>query len=204
PTPSIAPDEREGHPGMPKVLVVDDSVSVRKVVERTLVAKQIDVLSAASGREATEQIVREKPDLIVCDVIMPDMDGYQLCEFVKTHPELGQTPVLLISGIVNSMVLERASAVGSDELMRKPFTPEELSSKVDKLLEGARTFVSTEPAEPALSIVASPAPQLPVASPVEALASAPDLKSVLGKLAVLPAVVLSVLVDREGFLIESA
>ena len=68
---------------MPKVLVVDDSLSVRKVVQRALESKRIEVLSAASGSEALEQIAREAPDLIVCDVIMPDMDGYQICDFVK-------------------------------------------------------------------------------------------------------------------------
>ena len=90
---------------MPKVLVVDDSLSVRKVVQRALESRRIEVLSAASGSEALEQIGREAPDLIVCDVIMPDMDGYQICDFVKKHETLGHTPVLLISGIVNGTVL---------------------------------------------------------------------------------------------------
>ena len=61
---------------MPKVLVVDDSLSVRKVVQRALEAKRIDVLSAASGTEAMEQIAREAPDLIVCDVIMVLVAGF--------------------------------------------------------------------------------------------------------------------------------
>jgi len=266
---------------MPTVLVVDDSVSVRKVVERTLVTKRFDVFAAASGKEAIEQITRMKPDVVVCDVIMPDMDGYQICEFIKTHAELSRTPVLLMSGIVNSMVLERAAAVRSDEVMRKPFTPEELSSKIDSLLESVQAYA---PAEPAPSMVQSPAaalmeaapplavsplviaapvvaaapmeadlppavspvvaaapmeadlppavspvlaaapviappppvvsplaatapveaPAPPVVSPVKALPSGADLKGVLGKLAALPAVALSVIVDREGFLIESA
>src|SRR5258708_4933965 len=93
---------------MPKVLVVDDSLSVRKVVQRALESRRIEVLSAASGSEALEQIGREAPDLIVCDVIMPDMDGYHICDFVKKHPTLRRTPVLLISGIVNGTVLESA------------------------------------------------------------------------------------------------
>jgi len=115
---------------MPKVLVVDDSLSVRKVVQRALESKRIEVLSAASGSEAIEQISREAPDLIVCDVIMPDMDGYQICDFVKKHPTLGRTPVLLISGIVNSTVLERAAKVRSDDVMRKPFAADELLHRI--------------------------------------------------------------------------
>jgi len=119
---------------MPKVLVVDDSLSVRKVVQRALESKRIEVLSAASGSEAMEQIGREAPDLIVCDVIMPDMDGYQICDFVKKHPILGRTPVLLISGIVNSTVLERAAKVHSDDVMRKPFAADELLHRIEGFL----------------------------------------------------------------------
>src|SRR5262247_438279 len=102
---------------MAKVLVVDDSLSVRKVVERALVARRLDVVSAASGNEAIAQIERELPDLVVCDVVMPDRDGYEICRFVKSHPKLGQVPVLLISGIVNGTVLEQAAEARSDDVL---------------------------------------------------------------------------------------
>ena len=131
---------------MPKVLVVDDSLSVRKVVQRALESRRIEVLSAASGTEALEQIGREAPDLIVCDVIMPDMDGYQICDFVKKHPTLGHTPVLLISGIVNGTVLERAAKVRSDDVMRKPFAAEELLQRIESFLNAqSRTPSATPP-----------------------------------------------------------
>ena len=65
------------------------TVSAFRSRARALESKRIEVLSAASGNEAMEQIAREAPDLIVCDVIMPDMDGYQICDFVKKHPTLG-------------------------------------------------------------------------------------------------------------------
>src|SRR6476646_35436 len=119
---------------MPKVLVVDDSLSVRKVVQRALESRRIEVLSAASGNEALEQIGRHAHDLIVCDVIMPDMDGYQICDFVKKHPTLSHTPVLLISGIVNGTVLERAAKVRSDDVMRKPFAAAELLQRIESFL----------------------------------------------------------------------
>jgi len=196
---------------MPKVLVVDDSLSVRKVVERALGTRQIDVLSAASGQEAVDQIGREEPDLVVSDVIMPDMDGYQICEFVKTHPRLGRTPVLLISGIVDSSVLERAAVVRSDDVMRKPFTTDELVAKVVGLLRPTATPTFAAPGSaaeaPRVSLSRPPeTPAFPSSHEVSALdAMEPaDLKTLLGKLAALPGVALSVLVDRDGFLIESA
>ena len=121
---------------MAKVLVVDDSLSVRKVVERALVARQLEVVSAASGNEAIAQLEREQPDLVVCDVVMPDRDGYDICRFVKGHPRLGRVPVLLISGIVNSTVLEQAAEARSDDVLRKPFEAAELVRKVSELLAG--------------------------------------------------------------------
>ncbi len=194
---------------MPKVLVVDDSLSVRKVVERALEAKRFEVISAASGTEAVELIGEESPDVIVCDVIMPDMDGYQICEFVRGHPRLGATPILLISGIVNSTVLERASKVRANDVLRKPFAADELLSKIDALIPAAyRSTAAPEPALPtptAEVFAAAAAAERAEAAPREEPAvHVPDLKTTLSTLAALPGVSLAVLVDREGFLIESA
>ncbi len=161
---------------MPRVLVVDDSLSVRKMVERALEMKGFDVLSASSGAEAMERIGSAMPDLVVCDVVMPDVDGYRICEFVRTHPALSETPVLLISGIVNSAVLERAAQVRSSDVLRKPFTADDLTRKVAELL-AARS---------------------------RSAAALPDLKATLGQLAAIPGVRLAAIVDREGFLIEVA
>jgi CheY-like chemotaxis protein/predicted regulator of Ras-like GTPase activity (Roadblock/LC7/MglB family) len=205
---------------MPKVLVVDDSLSVRKVVQRALESKRIEVLSAASGSEAMEQIAREAPDLIVCDVIMPDMDGYQICDFVKKHPTLGHTPVLLISGIVNSTVLERAAKVRSDDVMRKPFAADELLHRIESLLPAAGRPAPAAPptpvagaAPPASAAAPTPAPErrapqperpAPVAEPVAVAAPAPDLKALLAGVAELAGVSLTALIDREGALMEVA
>jgi CheY-like chemotaxis protein/predicted regulator of Ras-like GTPase activity (Roadblock/LC7/MglB family) len=208
---------------MPKVLVVDDSLSVRKVVQRALESKRIQVLSAASGTEAMELIARETPDLVVCDVIMPDMDGYQICDFVKKHPALERTPVLLISGIVNSTVLERAAKVRSDDVMRKPFAADELLHRIEGFLPAqARSAASSSPAAtpPVVTasspepIASSPAPApIPVA-PVAAVPAAPeppvvveplpDIKPLLSAVAELSGVTLTALIDREGALVEAA
>ena len=205
---------------MPKVLVVDDSLSVRKVVQRALESRRIEVLSAASGTEALEQIGREAPDLIVCDVIMPDMDGYQICDFVKKHPTLGHTPVLLISGIVNGTVLERAAKVRSDDVMRKPFAAEELLQRIESLLNAQSRTPSSTPLPAAVTApVERPAPaavtapvERPIPVPVidrpavvlESAAPSVDLKALLDGVAQLPGVSLTALIDREGALMEAA
>jgi CheY-like chemotaxis protein/predicted regulator of Ras-like GTPase activity (Roadblock/LC7/MglB family) len=204
---------------MSRVLVVDDSLSVRKVVQRALESRRIEVLSAASGTEAMEQIGREAPDLIVCDVIMPDMDGYQICDFVKKHPTLGHTPVLLISGIVNGTVLERAAKVRSDDVIRKPFAAEELLQRIDSFLPAAGRL---QPSSARASGPASAPPPLPVVTPPAHLtpapvvkgdsaaaapapaAALPDLKALLAGVAELAGVTLTALIDREGALMEAA
>ena len=175
---------------MPRVLVVDGSLSVRKMVKRALEMKGFEVLSASSGAKAMERIGTAMPDLVVCDVVMPDVDGYRICEFVRAHPALSETPVLLISGIVNSAVLERAAQVRSSDVLRKPFTADDLGRKVDELLAD-RSRSAAAPAG------------LPLAAGDE-MVVLPDLKATLGQLAAMPGVRLAALVDREGFLIEAA
>lgn len=135
---------------MAKVLVVDDSLSVRKVVERALSGRDVEVLSAASAGEAIERLERDRPDLVVCDVILPDRDGYEVCEYVRAHPILARIPVLLISGVVNSTVLARAAEVQSSDVMFKPFAADELVRKIDGLLNGRPGAIGAPPGARAL------------------------------------------------------
>ena len=145
---------------MPKVLVVDDSLSVRKVVEKALEVRGLQVLAAATGAEAITMIDRDRPDVVICDVILPDKEGYQICEYVRGHPTIGATPFLLISGIDNGTVQARAAEVRSDEVMFKPFSVEDLVRRVDKLL-GGHTNGAKAP-----TIIAQPAAvSAPVAAP---------------------------------------
>jgi CheY-like chemotaxis protein/predicted regulator of Ras-like GTPase activity (Roadblock/LC7/MglB family) len=208
---------------MAKVLVVDDSVSVRKVVERALQTRSIDVVSAACGEEAIERLDRERPDAVVCDVILPDRDGYEVCQYVRAHPGLGKTPFLLISGVVNGTVLSRAAEVQSTDVMFKPFTADELATKIGQLLaaRGANGHPTPGPAPVPVAAPAPPPFPAPVPEPrpvvsvhtpmpapaqiVAAPTAAPgDLASRLATFVGSPGVRFAALVDREGFLIESA
>lgn len=180
---------------MRKVLVVDDSLSVRKVVEKALEGRGLQVLAAASGAEAIAMIDRERPDVVICDVILPDKDGYQICQYVRTHPAIGATPVLLISGIDNGTVQARAAEVRSDEVLFKPFGVEDLVRKIDYLLAGRSNGATQLP---------SAVPPVPSASPLPLGATDQGLKQRLQGLAGTPGVRFVVLTDREGFLIEAA
>jgi len=200
---------------MPKVLVVDDSLSVRKVVEKALEGRGLEVLSAASGSEAIEVLERDRPDVVICDVILPDKDGYQICQYVRSHAALGTTPVLLISGIDNGTVQARAAEVRSDEVLFKPFGVDDLLRKIDRLLsrrangsasrENGATPPERDRAAPPASL-APASPVVPAAPPAAAPAPEPPggIKQHLAGLAATPGVRFVVLTDREGFLIETA
>jgi len=196
---------------MQKVLVVDDSLSVRKVVEKALERRGLQVLAAASGAEAIQMIERDRPDVVICDVILPDKDGYQICQYVRTHPAIGATPVLLISGIDNGTVQARAAEVRSDEVLFKPFGVDDLVRTIDNLLARSSNGMKKEApgAPPArVSTPASTAP-VPASNGPSSASTAPavsdqGLKQQLQALAGTPGIRFVVLTDREGFLIETA
>jgi CheY-like chemotaxis protein len=191
---------------MPKVLVVDDSVSVRRVVERALSERQVDVVSAGGADEAIDRFESDKPDLVICDVVLPDHDGYHVCAHVRTHPRLNAVPVLLISGIVSSTVLQRAAEVHANDVMFKPFAADDLVRKVDLLL----ALRSSPPAPPPSTVASpeanepAPAPVPVVTTPVTLNAPGLDVKGCLEQFVAVGGVRAVVLTDRDGLLVEAA
>jgi CheY-like chemotaxis protein len=129
---------------MTRILVVDDSLSVRKAVAIALKPKQLEVVEAASGREALQVLRAQPADLVVCDVIMKDLSGFDVCTGIQEDPLLRGTPVILISGIVNDQVRARAAGVGAALVFSKPFRAAELADEVVRLL-GNRTEAAPPP-----------------------------------------------------------
>jgi CheY-like chemotaxis protein len=119
----------------PNVYFIDDSATMREVVKIAFRRENFNVVTCADMASAVAQFEQTPPDAVISDVIMPDKDGYQLCQYVKQHPLFGGTPVFLMSGVVNKEVAERAHEVKADELIRKPFHPHDLVARVKKLLD---------------------------------------------------------------------
>lgn len=119
---------------MTKVLIADDSIAVRKVAERLLTEAGFGVTLAANGAEALAYLAKETPDLVVSDVIMPDKSGYEVCAFVRGQKAIANTPVLLISGIVNDEVTKQAESCHADGVLKKPFQGTSLKDRVIELL----------------------------------------------------------------------
>lgn len=147
---------------MTKILIVDDSVSVRKALERILKPKNYDVVAAKSGEEAVDVFRAESPDLTIADIIMPGMSGFDL---TKTLKESSSNPVILISGIVDNDVEEQARNVGAAAVVRKPFTPEDLFPKIDFAMGGSSAPAATSPV--AGSSVETFATSSPIAATLE-------------------------------------
>ena len=120
----------------PTVYFIDDSATMREVIKIAFRRENMNVLATHDAVLALSEIEEKRPDIVITDVIMPEKDGYEVCQFIKNHPELCKTPVILMSGVVNRTVAEKAFAVKADELLRKPFQPQDLISRVRHLLSG--------------------------------------------------------------------
>lgn len=118
----------------PTVYFIDDSATMREVIKIAFRRENINVVAYNDAASALGQIESAPPDVVITDVIMPDKDGYEVCQFIKQHPSLGNTPVILMSGVVNRTVAEKAFQVKADELIRKPFQPQDLITRVRHLL----------------------------------------------------------------------
>jgi CheY-like chemotaxis protein len=137
----------------PTVYFIDDSATMREVIKIAFRRENINVVACHDAGTALQQIEAARPDIVITDVIMPDKDGYEVCQHIKSHPQLAKTPVILMSGVVNRAVAEKAFAVKADELLRKPFQPQDLIARVKHLLKPNGTPAPT-PAAAANAAVA--------------------------------------------------
>src|SRR5512143_285425 len=118
----------------PVVYFIDDSATMREVIKIAFRRENINVVACHNAMSALSQMEQVTPDVVISDLIMPEKDGYEVCMFIKQHPRLSRTPVVLMSGVVNRAVAEKAFAVKADELIRKPFQPQDLITRVRHLL----------------------------------------------------------------------
>src|ERR1700730_16601437 len=124
-----APEKRP-----PTVYFIDDSATMREVVKIAFRRENINIITCGDAAAALAQFDQNPPDAVITDVIMPDQDGYSVCTQIKQHAQFGHIPVVLMSGVVNKTVADKAVSVRADELIRKPFQPQELIGRVKALL----------------------------------------------------------------------
>ena len=119
---------------VPTVMVVDDSITVRKVTSRLLERNQFDVITAKDGVDASTQLQDQRPDIILLDIEMPKMDGFELATIVKTDDDMKSIPIIMITSRTGEKHKERAMNIGVEEYMGKPFAEDVLLKRIDELI----------------------------------------------------------------------
>jgi two-component system alkaline phosphatase synthesis response regulator PhoP len=122
---------------MAKILVAEDEPDIRELLAFTLKYGGFDVVTAANGLEAVEQAQKNKPDMILLDVRMPRMTGYEACKVLKEKPETASIPIVFLSAKGQEAEVERGIEAGAVDYILKPFAPDTLISQIKKLLDKA-------------------------------------------------------------------
>jgi CheY-like chemotaxis protein len=115
------------------ILLADDSLTIQKVVELTFADTEYEVVAVSSGDELMQRLPEARPDLVICDVIMPGRDGYDVCQEIKSSSEYLHLPVILLTGTFEPFDRDRAIAVGCSEIITKPFEAKKLVDAVERL-----------------------------------------------------------------------
>jgi twitching motility two-component system response regulator PilG len=117
-----------------KVLVIDDSKTIRRSAENLLTKEGCDVITATDGFDALAKIADSRPEIIFVDIMMPRLDGYQTCALIKNNSEFKKTPVVMLSSKDGLFDKAKGRIVGSDRYITKPFSKEELLGTIRTLV----------------------------------------------------------------------
>ncbi|MCP3876734.1 MAG: response regulator [Desulfobacteraceae bacterium] len=123
-----------------KILIVDDEVSIQKYLIKILAGVFVDIELASSGFEAGKKLIQFQPDLIILDLYMPNMDGFEVCEIVKKDPSSQKIKILILSGHDTLENREKALSLGADAFLSKPSSKQEIIGCVENLLKSKKSI----------------------------------------------------------------
>jgi DNA-binding response OmpR family regulator len=129
----------DASPRAPHILVVEDDAMVREFITEMLEEMDFVVTTAQDGPDCIVQAIRLKPDAIVLNVMMPGLDGIEVCEQLRNTPETSGIPVILESAREDKMTMLRGAMAGADQYLKKPFSPDALVDAIRKAIEARRT-----------------------------------------------------------------
>jgi CheY-like chemotaxis protein len=149
-----------------KLLLADDSITIQKVVDLTFADEGVTVLCVSNGREAIEQLSDFAPDVVLADVLMPELNGYELCEYIKNKNEFKHIPVMLLVGSFEPFDEEEARRVGANDTLTKPF------QSIRRLIEKVGLLSAERPSEEQIPTAELPHAERDSDRPVEKLNTA--------------------------------
>jgi len=117
-----------------KILVVDDEIYIVHILDFSLGIEGYEVMTALDGEQALAKVAQEKPDLIVLDIMMPKLDGYETCKALKGNPDTRDIPVILLSAKGRNVDQKIGFEVGADDYITKPFSPRKLVERINAIL----------------------------------------------------------------------
>jgi DNA-binding response OmpR family regulator len=120
---------------MKRILIVDDDPLILDLFEFSFDPAKFEIIRAQNGREGLEKALKENADLVLLDVMMPDLNGYEVCRQIKNNPATRSTKVIMVSAKVQKEEIEQGLKAGADDYITKPFEPLALAAKITKLLE---------------------------------------------------------------------
>lgn len=141
------------------ILVIEDDYLVARTIERSLRGDEFQITIASRGEKGVQIARQNPPDLIILDIIMPDMDGYQVCKAIRLDPNIADTPILFLTAKVKPQDKIAGFKIGADDYLCKPFNIDELTLRVRAILR--RTRIPAEPAIPKTSASFDCTPTLP-------------------------------------------
>jgi len=126
-----------------KILVVDDEIYIVHILDFSLGIEGYEVMTALDGEQALAKVEQDKPDLIVLDIMMPKLDGYETCKALKSNPGTKDIPVILLSAKGRNVDQKVGFEVGADDYITKPFSPRKLVERINAILgQTSRTDVA--------------------------------------------------------------
>ncbi|HEY5973148.1 MAG TPA: response regulator [Geobacteraceae bacterium] len=117
-----------------RILVVEDEESLLKLESILLTSKGYEVTGVTDGKAALQALATKKPDLVVLDIMLPDLDGFEVCRRIKENPETHKIPVLMLTAKKNSQDFARGAQVGADAYITKPFKAAKVVEMIEELL----------------------------------------------------------------------
>ena len=119
-----------------RILVVDDEQAIRELVRQNLELSGYECIDAEDGSQALQKVGEQRPDLIVLDVKMPVLDGWEVLRVLRSSPETATIPIVMLTALGDSAHVARGWTLGADFYLTKPFEPRELVAVVTRLLKG--------------------------------------------------------------------